>query len=114
MDLVRDLLDKSVVDRNGKPMGRVDGIILNVRVGRPPTVAAIEIGPAVLAHRIHPSVGRVFSAIQQRLGLERGQAIRIPVDDIEEIKEVIRIRLTIGETGTDTTERAVRRLLWGR
>ena len=33
MDLVRDLLDKLVVDRNGREMGRVDGIVLDHRDG---------------------------------------------------------------------------------
>ena len=28
MDLVRDMLDKKVVDRNGREMGRVDSIVL--------------------------------------------------------------------------------------
>ena len=52
MDLIRDLLDKKVSDRNGREMGRVDSVILDVRDGAPPRVAAIEIGPAALAYRV--------------------------------------------------------------
>jgi sporulation protein YlmC with PRC-barrel domain len=36
MDLVRDLLDKKVVDRNGREMGRVDGIVISIRAGAAP------------------------------------------------------------------------------
>ena len=38
MDLVCNLLDKRVVDRNGRAMGRVDGIALEQRPGQPPRV----------------------------------------------------------------------------
>ena len=33
MDVVRDVLDKNVVDRNGREMGRVDGILLDHEPG---------------------------------------------------------------------------------
>lgn len=48
MDLVRDMLDKKVVDRNGRDMGRVDSIILRIDGGEAPSVLALELGPAVL------------------------------------------------------------------
>jgi sporulation protein YlmC with PRC-barrel domain len=49
MELTHDLLDQQVLDRHGERMGKVDGVILELRHGRPPRVAAIEIGllPAV-------------------------------------------------------------------
>jgi sporulation protein YlmC with PRC-barrel domain len=58
MDLVRDLLDQPVVDRNGRPMGRVDGIVLDLRADAPPRVVSIAIGPAVLGERLHRAIGR--------------------------------------------------------
>ena len=61
MDLVHDLLDKKVVDRNGREMGRVDSIVLDIRAGAPPRVAALEIGPRVLASRISPKGVRFAS-----------------------------------------------------
>ena len=48
---------RSVVDRNGREMGRVDGILLDTR-GRPLRLSAIVIGPAALGDRLHPAVGR--------------------------------------------------------
>lgn len=51
MDLVRDVLDKQVVDRRSDRMGKVDGLVLALREGQPPRVSAIEIGPVALARR---------------------------------------------------------------
>ena len=39
MHLVRDLLDKRVVDRDGVPVGRVDGLLMEVREGEPPRMS---------------------------------------------------------------------------
>ncbi len=33
LHLVRDVLDKQLVDREGRPFGKVDGIVLEVRDG---------------------------------------------------------------------------------
>jgi hypothetical protein len=52
MDLVGECLDKLVVDRDGAKAGRVDGIVLNLTVGKPPKVAFVELGPAVQARRL--------------------------------------------------------------
>ena len=54
MNLTRDILDQQVVDRNGQRLGKVDGVILELREGQPPRIAAIEIGPVTLARRMHP------------------------------------------------------------
>ena len=48
MHLVRDLLDNQVCDARNRKMGKVDGIVLVLRQGRPPRVAAIELGMSTL------------------------------------------------------------------
>ena len=58
LDLTRDIIDKQVVDRDETKMGRVDGIILELRGDRPPRVDAIEMGFAVLARRMGPRTER--------------------------------------------------------
>src|SRR5437762_7806215 len=58
MDLVRDLLDAQLVDRQDRQIGRVDGVLLEVRDGEPPRVAAMEVGAITLARRLHPALGR--------------------------------------------------------
>jgi hypothetical protein len=56
LDMARDLLDKQVVDRDETKMGRVDGVILELRGNQPPRVDAIEMGFTVLARRMGPRV----------------------------------------------------------
>ena len=63
MELIRDILDKQVVDRNETKIGKVDGIVLEVREGKPPRVVAVELGAVALAHRLGPRLGRLASAL---------------------------------------------------
>ena len=62
MDLIRDVLDKRVVDRHGHVMGRVDSIVLDIRPDAPPHVATLDVGPAILASRVRPGLGRWVAA----------------------------------------------------
>jgi hypothetical protein len=35
MDVIRDVLDNQIVDRNQRKMGKVDGIVIECRDGEP-------------------------------------------------------------------------------
>lgn len=109
MDLVRDLLDKAIVDRNGREMGRVDGVVLDARTGAPPRLAAIVIGPTALGHRLHPRIGRVVSAVERRLGWSRARPVRIEADALEVAERRVKARLAIGDTEVDAVEQWLRR-----
>jgi len=108
MDVVRDLLDKSVVDRNGREMGRVDGILLDGRPSQPQRLVAILIGPSVLGDRLHPALGRFVSRVERRFGLDQNRPTQIDVADIDEIGTRVRVRLTISDTAVDAVEKRVR------
>ncbi len=109
MDLVHDLLDMRVVDRNGREMGRVDSIVIDVRDGAAPRVSAIEIGPAVLANRIHPILGRWVAALEHGFGVNEGRPLRIPFSAILDIEDRVTVDLAFGETAAATVERRLRR-----
>jgi hypothetical protein len=66
MDLVRDLLDQLLLDRKQRAIGRVDGIVLEVRDDRPPRVLAMEVGLVTAARRLHPALGRWIRALAIR------------------------------------------------
>lgn len=91
MDLVRDLLDTLVMDRNGREMGRVDGIVLELRDGVPPRVARIELGGAVLAWRIHPVLARWAEGLEHAIGIGDGQPRRVPFSEILSIDDHVRV-----------------------
>jgi sporulation protein YlmC with PRC-barrel domain len=108
VDLVHDLLDKHVVDRHGREMGRVDSVILEVRDGASPRVAAIEIGPAVLAQRVHPTLGRWVAALEHAFGVDEGRPVRIPFSAILDIGDHVKVDVAYGETAAATVERRLR------
>ncbi len=57
MGLIRDVLDAELVDRKQLRLGKVDGIIAELRPGRPPLLKWIESGWPVKARRLHPRLG---------------------------------------------------------
>jgi sporulation protein YlmC with PRC-barrel domain len=111
VDLVRDLLDKEVVDRHGREMGRVDSIVLEVRDGAPPRVTAIELGPAVLAYRIRPSFGRWMAALEHALRMDEGRPLRIAFSEILDVHDRIKVDRAFGETPAAALERRLRGLV---
>lgn len=108
MDVVRDVLDALVVDRNGHEMGRVDAIVLEQDDG-PPRLAAFLIGPAALGSRLHPVLGRFVSSLERRLGVACGRPVRIDFADVERIDDKVRLRLTVADTAVDAIEGWLRR-----
>ena len=109
MDLVRDLLDKKVLDRNGRDIGRVDGIVLEIRDGAPPRVAGIELGPEVLAHRVSPVLGRLAVALEHAFDEDRDRPLRVPLGDRVAIHDDITIDVAAGETVVGRIEQRLRR-----
>lgn len=66
LDLVRDLLDTQVLDRKQRPLGKVDGIGLELRESAPPRVAYLEIeGPTAWA-RLGERWGRWAAKLASR------------------------------------------------
>jgi hypothetical protein len=109
LNVVRDLLDEQVVDRNGREMGRVDGILLEPIPGRPPRLAAIIIGPSALGARLHPRLGRLVKNIERYFGLAVGRPAFIDFTNIAQIHGKVRLDLAIGETEVEAVERRLRR-----
>ena len=70
MDLIRDCLDKHLEDRNKRPMGRVDGIILEIEPNRPPRVAYIELGVKTLMDRFSKRLGKWTAGLMKRFDVE--------------------------------------------
>ena len=109
LDLVRDVLDKAAVDRNGREMGRVDGIAIEARAGGPPRVAALEIGPSVLAYRLWPALARWVEAVERAWGVDDERPVRITTADILRVELAITVDLAIGQTGAENIELRMRR-----
>lgn len=109
MDLIRDVLDKKAVDRNGRELGRIDGITLEVRAGAPPQVATLEIGPAVLAGRLWPVLRRWAEAVEHALGIDDGRPFRLTVDQVLHVNQHVKLDVAFGKTPAAALEQRVRR-----
>ena len=85
LKLFEDVLDQQIVGRDDLLMGKVDGVLIEVRDGEPPRVVAIEIGAAVAFARLGPRWGRIATAISKRLGIRKSPAYRIDWDRVTKI-----------------------------
>lgn len=87
MDVIRDVLDQQLVDRNNFKMGRVDGIVMELRDGQPPRLAYIEVGMPTLARRLHPRLERWVAALQSKWGARHGESFRIPWSQVRDFNK---------------------------
>lgn len=79
MDVIRDVLDKQLMDRHGRPMGKVDGIIMEWSANSQPRLAYIETGAITQANRLHKRLGKWVEAIVHKLGATKeSECYRIP------------------------------------
>lgn len=103
MHLVRDILEKGIVDRQGREIGRADSVVLALGRGAP-RVARIEVGPAVLAERIWPTRRFTFDQI---VNVDR----QIRADVSSELAEgEVRLDLLLGREVRAGNNRRVGRL----
>lgn len=78
MNLGLEVLDQQLVDRKELKIGKVDGVVLQLRDGAPPRVAAVLTGGHLLAHRLHPLIERWARWLTRRWGPPETGPIRIP------------------------------------
>jgi hypothetical protein len=79
MNLIRDVLDKQLIDRNNQKMGKVDGLVMVLSEGAPPRVAYIEVGAMTLARRLNLRLGRWVARLCGKWGGARHvEPFRIP------------------------------------
>jgi len=76
--LVADVLDEQLVDSKGRQAGRVDGIVLELREGKPPRVGYVEISPITLLSRFNRRFAHWYARHDRKLAEGRGVPTRIP------------------------------------
>jgi hypothetical protein len=110
LELVQDLLDTLVVDRNGRELGRVDSIVIQAGADGPPQVTAIVVGAAPLFRRVTPLLGRCAAGLERVLAIDRGRPIRIPTAAILDVTDRVRVDLAAGDTVAPALEHRLRDL----
>ena len=76
--LVRDVLDKQMLDQNKCEIGRVDGIVLEFPEDGPPRVARLEMGGPVIARRLGDWSKGPIRALAERFGPKRLLPVEFP------------------------------------
>lgn len=77
MEIGREILDQQLVDRDGQYIGKVDGIVLELRDGAPPRIRAILTGGHLLARRLHPRIESLVERLTRRWGPKNDSPARI-------------------------------------
>jgi len=93
--LIRDVLDDQLLDKKGRKIGKVDGLVVVLRKDRPPRVAYIEVGAGVVARRIHARLGRWVESVGRRWGVRRGEPYRIPWSKVGKIGVGIELKVDL-------------------
>jgi sporulation protein YlmC with PRC-barrel domain len=99
MKLVRDVLDKQLIDREECEMGRVSGLIMHVGEKSQPRITHIVIGGETLWMRIHPSLARFAKRLARMWGPKRDGPVRIPWSRVETVGRDIKLDVRGRETG---------------
>ena len=85
MELGREILDQQLVDRNDLNMGKVDGVVLELRDNQAPRVVAILTGGHLLARRLHPRIESLARRLTNRWGPGKLEPLRIPWSKVMKI-----------------------------
>jgi len=103
VNLAHDVLDKQLVDCNGRNIGKVDGLILELPQGKPPRVLCIEVGAVTLANRFSRRLGKLVAKIYKRVP-EAG-SYRIPWSKIRDLGVDIQVEIDSEKAPPLTFER---------
>ncbi|RUV45846.1 MAG: hypothetical protein EOQ55_31200 [Mesorhizobium sp.] len=99
MQLLRDILDKQVVDREQVKIGKVDGLVAELRQGKPPRVVAVELGVIALARRLGARPGRLTARLAARLsGKQQARPHRIAWTKVRDIGVDIEFDIDVRRT----------------
>ena len=112
--LVRDVLDKQLLDVTGQNAGKVDGIVLELLPGAPTRVRYVEVGPITLLRRLDRRLGDWFARIDAHFGKGRGTPIRIPISRVMVESPSLRLDLAVDGLPLMALERWLRQHIVAR
>jgi sporulation protein YlmC with PRC-barrel domain len=108
------LLDQQVVDRKDELIGKLDGIILQLRKGKPPRLAQLVIGGGTAARRLHPRWAAWLLSWRRRWGPRHDQPLVVPWSKVLKIGIDVKVDLDAERTPALAWEHWVRDHIIGR
>jgi sporulation protein YlmC with PRC-barrel domain len=97
MEIGREILDQQLVDRTGLDMGKVDGIVLELRDDAPPRIGALLTGGHLLARRVHPRLEAWARWLTRRWGPKDREPLRIPWSKVMKIGVDVKVDMAADE-----------------
>ena len=93
MDLIADVLDQQLIDREGKRSGKIDGIAIELREGAPPRVAYLDMGTDVLARRLSPRFEGWLHALRRMFGRTAVAPYQVPWSKVKKVHLTVDVDL---------------------
>jgi sporulation protein YlmC with PRC-barrel domain len=106
VELGREVLDQQLVDRSEINMGKVDGVVLELREDGPPRVSAILTGGHLLSRRLHPRLEAFARWLTRRYGPGQMKPMRIPWEKVMKIG--VDVKVDVGADEASPWEHWVR------
>ncbi|MEU4481377.1 hypothetical protein AB0F68_25440 [Micromonospora sp. NPDC023966] len=115
IQLAKQLLDRQIVDVDGRLVGRVDDIALAIDEEGYPYVDCLLSGQAALGQRIGGWIGRLLVAVADRFTDDPPvPPLRIPLTQIDRVDSVVRLRCPAADLPPSPVESWLRRHLIDR
>lgn len=115
LDAALNLLDRQLVDRDGRLCGKVDDVELQRRDDGTLVVTALLTGPGALGHRLPGVLGRMTLAVWRRLHVEQDpEPARIPYEQITAIESGVRLAAGRAELPNGDLENWARTVIVGK
>jgi hypothetical protein len=111
LEVVRDVLDTLLVDRNHEPLGRVDGIVARLDGTGPPRLLRLELGPVIRARRIGRAPARWIEALGRRFSPTGGRPVRIAWSRLLRFEREIEVNALAEHSPALALERCLRNLV---
>jgi hypothetical protein len=92
MNLKRDVLDLLILDPEGAPIGRVDGVIASDDGHGRLRLQYLEVGGTTLAGRFHPAIAPRLQRWARWLSPRHGRPCRIPWVEIERFGKAVHLK----------------------
>lgn len=98
MHIVRDVLDKKLIDSDGCEVGRVDGIVLEYPENGPPRMVRLEMGGEILAERVAHWMIRPVRWLAEHFGPRRPAIIPIDWRHVKRMGRDLHLDIRADET----------------
>lgn len=108
VNLIRDLLDNQVNDRDGETLGRVDSVVLEIAADGSLRVARLEIGGTLTAKRVSERLVPLASWIRRRWGIGMPTPSHVAWTQVRELTHDVETTLAASEAPNLSFERWLR------